>query len=235
MNFIFKQEIIDYTFLDTKKEKTVLFLHGWGGDKNSFLSSFNLLSAKYNLLSVTMPTISPTREAWTLMDYTDLILSILKTHNIKSVYLVCHSFGFRVASVLKEFFKIEKIVVTAGAGIRKISPYKKIENENNILLLQQKKFKYLYEKIASGEFKNLSKFNKMTFKNIVNTNTKNLIKFSCPMLLFWGKKDIATKYKFAKFIKRKNNAKLIAVNSDHFAYLKENALFNNAMVEFLCQ
>ena len=172
MNFIFKQEIIDYTFLDTKKEKTVLFLHGWGGDKNSFLSSFNLLSAKYNLLSVTMPTISPTREAWTLMDCTDLILSILKTHNIKSVYLVCHSFGFRVASVLKEFFKIEKIVVTAGAGIRKISPYKKIENENNILLLQQKKFKYLYEKIASGEFKNLSKFNKMTFKNIVNTTQK---------------------------------------------------------------
>ncbi len=235
MNFIFKQEIIDYDLTFSKKKKTILFLHGWGGNKNSFLPSIKILSSNFNLLTLTMPTIAPTIESWTLMDYTKLIISILKIHDIKSVIIICHSFGFRVASILKEFVTIEKIVVTAGAGIKKINQYKKIENENNIILLRQNRFKYLYELVASEEYKNLTDTNKITFKNIVNTNTKNFIKFSCPMLLFWGKFDSATKYKFAKYIKKKNNAKLISVNSDHFAYLKECALFNNAVIEFLCQ
>ncbi len=232
---MFKQEIIDYDFCSTGKDKTILFLHGWGGDKNSFISSFKILKSKYNLLSITLPTISATKEVWNLMDYTNLVLNILKIHNKNSVIIICHSFGFRVSCILKEFINIEKIVVTAGAGIKKINIFKQIENENNIILLRQRKYNYLYDKIASTEFKELCAKNKQTFKNIVNTNTKNMIKFPCPMLIFWGKKDNATKYKFAKMIMKKNNAKLITTNSDHFAYLKENALFNNAIIEFLCQ
>ena len=235
MNFIFKQEIINYDFCFNQKKNTILFLHGWGGNKDSFLSSQKLLTNNFNLLNVTMPTVQPTNETWTLMDYTKLIMNILKMHNIKSIIIICHSFGFRVASILKEFVTIDKIVVTAGAGIKKINLYKKIENENNSLLLKQNKFKYLYDKIVSSEYKNLNDTNKTTFKNIVNTNTKNFIKFTCPMLLFWGKRDKATKYKFAKYIQRKNKAKLISVNSDHFAYSNESALFNNSIIEFLCQ
>ena len=235
MNYIFKQEIIDYNFIRNHSTDTILFLHGWGGNKDSFFSTFKLLSTKYNLISITMPTISPTREVWNLMDYVQLVRNILSIYNIKNIIIICHSFGFRIACILKEFITINKIIVTAGAGIKQINIIKKIENENNLILLKYKKFEYLYSKIASDEFKNLSNVNKLSFKNIVNTNTKNMISFKCPMLLFWGKKDTATKYKFAKMIKKKNKAKLISLNSDHFAYLKENAFFNNSILEFLCQ
>ncbi len=234
MNYIFKQEIIDYEFLPNSNKQTILFLHGWGGNKNSFLTTLKLLSAKYSIISLTMPTTSTTNEVWNLMDYTNLILNVLKLHDINSIIVICHSFGFRVACILKEFFYIHKIVVTAGAGIKTYNLYKKIENENNVILLKHNKFKYLYKKVASDEFISLSDTNKKSFKNIVNTNTKKMIMFDCPMLLFWGKKDSATKYNFAKKIKRKNNAKLITTKSDHFAYLNENALFNNAIIEFLC-
>ena len=36
MNFLFKNEIIDYEFTKHKDSETVLFLHGWGGNKFSF-------------------------------------------------------------------------------------------------------------------------------------------------------------------------------------------------------
>ena len=177
MNYIFKQEIIDYNFIRNHSTDTILFLHGWGGNKDSFFSTFKLLSTKYNLISITMPTISPTREVWNLMDYVQLVRNILSIHDIKNIIIICHSFGFRIACILKEFITINKIIVTAGAGIKQVNIIKKIENENNLILLKHKKFEYLYSKIASDEFKNLSIVNKLSFKNIVNTNTKNMISF----------------------------------------------------------
>ncbi len=233
MNFIFHSEIIDYKFINTGRNKTILFLHGWGGNKNSFLSTINLLKSKFNILTLTMPTTKNTKTIWRLNDYRDLILNILSTNSIKSVIIICHSFGFRVACRLNGLINIEKIIVTGGAGLRQKNVFRRIENNNNIILLKQKRFRYLYDKIASVDYKNLSKINKLSFKEIINFNCKNLIKFSCPMFLFWGQFDHSTPLWMAKEIKRKNNAKLFVTKSDHFAYLNKGALFNNLIKEFV--
>ena len=42
MNFLFKQEIIDYEYY-WSSDTVILFLHGWGGDKHSFASTINLI------------------------------------------------------------------------------------------------------------------------------------------------------------------------------------------------
>ena len=96
MNFLFKGELIDYYFFDFNKNnnETIVFLHGWGGNKNSFKSTINLLKHKFNILAVTMPTIANTAVAWSLVDYANLILALCKLHDINSIYVVCHSFGF---------------------------------------------------------------------------------------------------------------------------------------------
>ncbi len=234
MNFIYKSEIIDYTFNKSGKgSDTILFLHGWGGDKNSFYKLINLLQAKFNILTITLPTITPTINSWDMDDYINIIESILKVYSIDEVIIVCHSFGFRLAPLLKKFVKIKKIVVTGGAGIKTNCKYRLIENRNNAILLKNEKFKYLYNLVASSDYKNLTATNKITFKNMVNFNTIKFIKFDCPMLLFWGTKDKETPIKFAKIIKRKNNAKLIKTDSDHFAYIKKEALFLNHVNQFL--
>lgn len=231
MKFLFKGEIINYDFC-FGKEKSVLFLHGWGADKNAFASTINLLKNKFNILTLTMPTIKETSFVWSLQDYANLVLNLLKLHNIKQVYIICHSFGFRVASLIGKSFKIEKIVVTGGAGLKLNNIFKELEQNNKKIFLN--KWKFLYSSIASEDYKNLSKINKQTFKNIVNLNTKNLICFTCPMLLFWGNKDKETPPAFAKIINRHNNCKLIITKGAHFSYLKNNALFNNEVIEFLC-
>lgn len=233
MQFLFKSEVIDYTYINNHNNSTILFLHGWGGDKNSFTSSINLLKSKYNILSLTMPTISPTCTLWTMQDYLTLIDLITTTLNIKNLIIICHSFGFRIASLMNGKFNIEKLIVTGGAGLKKIRFFKKITKNNDFLLLKQSKFNFLYKKLASSDYIALSPINKQTFKNIVNLNTKNLIKFSCPLLLFWGSRDDDTPLSMANIIKKQNNATLITTNSNHFAYIQDNDYFNHCIMEFL--
>lgn len=231
MNFIFKEEIIDYDFTASKTHSTILFLHGWGGNKLSFLSTINLLKNKHNILTITMPTNQPTKQVWTMQNYADLILNILTLHSIKNLTIICHSFGFRIALLLNRKICIKKLIVTGGAGIKKESAISRINLRRNLLNIKQNK--NFYFTIASKDYLELSHLNKKTFKNVVNLNLKNYIFFNCPILLFWGKKDTATKLWIAKLLNKKNNSKLIITNSDHFAYLKLNAEFNNAVINFL--
>lgn len=239
MNFLFKGELIDYDFLEINENnketnrETIVFLHGWGGNKSSFKSTINLLKHKFNILAVTMPTIADMAVAWNLVDYANLVLALCKLHGINSIYIVCHSFGFRVANLLKPQIEIKKIVVTGGAGLKKFSILKKLETNNNKILLMQARFKYLFNSIASDDYKALSPTNKKTFSAVVGVAFNKFCAFSCPMLLFWGKRDKETKIWIANKLKRENDAKLIVTNCDHFAYLKENARFNNEVLNFL--
>ena len=60
MNILFKSEVIDYNFYNNKKHATVIFLHGWGGNKNSFFNTIKLLKSKFNILTITIPTVDET-------------------------------------------------------------------------------------------------------------------------------------------------------------------------------
>lgn len=236
MQMLFKNEVIDYSFFNNQKGDTILFLHGWGGDKFSFSKTINLLKSKYNILTITMPTTTPTISVWDMFDYVELIKQILTIHSVKSTHIICHSFGFRVALILKENIQIKSIVVTGGAGVKinkKFNFLDKINKNSTKISLKTCKIKNFFEKVASKDYLALSQINRQTFKNIVNFDLKFLTKFSCPMLLFWGGHDTATPVAIAKKISRENNSKLLIVKSDHFAYLKENSLFNHAVMDFL--
>lgn len=234
MNYLFKNEVIDYDFSFSKNNtETILFLHGWGGNKFSFQQTINLLKSHYNILTLTMPNIQPTTITWNLFDFAKLVETLLQIHNINNVIVICHSFGFRVAMLLNKKIKIKKIVVTGGAGLKKENIFQKIIKNNNKIILKNKNFNFLYEKIASNDYISLSPINKITFKNIVNLNLKFATKFNCPMLLFWGTKDTSTKPWIAKHLKSQNNATFITTNSDHFAYLKESSKFNHLVLSFL--
>lgn len=233
MYYLFKNEIIDYDFFNNNKKDTILFLHGWGGNKFSFASTINLLKYKYNILTLTMPTTQNTTTSFDMFDYVKMVSNLLSLYSLNNIIVVCHSFGFRVAMLLKKFFYIKKIIVTGGAGFKKQSYIKKFDIQNNKILLKQKRFKHLYNTIASDDYIKLSTTNKTTFKNVVNLDLRFAKKFNCPMLLFWGKHDKETKLWIAKQLKKCNNTKLVITNSDHFAYINENAKFNNEVLKFL--
>ena len=231
MNFIYKEEIVNYDYFRNNNKETVVFLHGWGGNKLSFNSTLNLLKISYNILTITIPTISSTKQVWNMHNYCDFVLHILNLHNIKNPVIICHSFGFRIALLLNQYICIKKLIITGGAGIKKNNAFLRIKQRRNLLNLQQNK--NLFLKIASQDYVALSNTNRQSFKNIINLNLRNFVRFKCPILLFWGKQDLDTPIWIAKTIASINNAKLVITNSDHFAYLKLGAFFNNSVLKFL--
>lgn len=233
MNFIFHGEIINYDFFNTNSSDTILFLHGWGGNKFSFASSINLLKSKYNILTLTLPTTSPTKLVWNMFDYSDLILNLLKNLNIKNLIIVCHSFGFRIATILKNKLTIKKLIITGGAGPKKENFFKKIDKNNTILLSKRRNFNKNYKIFQNLDYASLSLTNKKSFQNIVNFNTIKMLKFSCPLLLFWGRKDKSTPIWIGKKLKKFNDAVLINSPFSHFSYLDDNDNFNHKILEFL--
>ena len=61
MKFLYHGYIIEYEFENNNFEKTILFLHGWRGNLNSFqflkkkLSGYNFLSVSYKLSKRFLP------------------------------------------------------------------------------------------------------------------------------------------------------------------------------------
>ena len=233
MFYIFKNEVVDYNFINSKQTDTILFLHGWGGNKFSFQQTINLVKSKFNILTITMPTINTTTSIWNLFDYLTLIENLLQLHSILNPIVICHSFGFRIAMLLSKKIKIKKIIVTGGAGPKKDDIFRKIIKNHNKIMLNHIKFKNFYKKIASRDYLSLSNNNRETFKNIVNLNLKFAIKLNCPTLLFWGKKDKETPMWIAKLLQQKNDLKLIKTKGDHFTYLSDIAQFNHEVLIFL--
>lgn len=237
MKFCYKGFLIDYDYVFNFHKENIIFLHGWGGDKKSFEFMYNLLTNKFNILSISFPPYftkkiqSPI--SLDMNDYLEIIIRILSLLNIKELNIICHSFGFRLALILSSTdIKIKSIIITGGAGINlRHGIFNKIRYNKKLIDNKLKIAKG--EKLEESDYTVLDNIDKKTFKNIVNFNSTNYLRFDCPTLIFWGKLDSATPLKIGRYINKKiKNSKLIIVNSDHFAYLNYLNLFETHCLKF---
>lgn len=236
MTFLYKTYPVDYDYICKSGSPTILFLHGWGGDKNSFSQAKKFFSFQYSILSISLPPYGDSCVPLTMQDYCNIAFNILNLLNISNVIIVCHSFGMRVALMLTVTqIHIDKIIITGGAGIIfKKNFIKKLSFQHNLILM--KKHPKLSYKFSSPDYKNLSYIDKQTFKNIVNKNLANYIKnLNCPIMLFWGKKDKDTPIKIIKIFKKyhQNLHIKIFANGTHFCYLEYAQNFIDECQNFL--
>ncbi len=242
MTFLYKTYIVEYEYIFTNKPKTLLLLHGWGGNKDSFACVKKVLRSNFNLLSISLPPNNlylPNAECsiipLTMYDYKQIVLNLLSLLNISAIYIICHSFGLRVSLMLATQIKIEKIVVTGGAGI-KLKPnfFKKTTNNFRSIFLNQNP--EYFKKFASKDYLPLSSIDRQTFKNIVNKDLRKYIKqLTCSAFLFWGNRDTATPMKMFKIFKhlKPDIEYKIIKNGNHFCYLTHNQLFIDYCDKFL--
>lgn len=242
MTFLYKTYEVEYEYLFGNHAKTLLLLHGWGGNKDSFAKIKKVFKSSYNILSISLPPLSlyqiKTNSTIPLdmYDYKNIVLNILKILNLNSVIIICHSFGFRISLMLTTSnIDIEKIIITGGAGIRlKPNFFKKLNNQFKSIWL--KSHHEDFSRIASSEYVTLSNIDRQTFKNVVNKDlTQHIKSLSCPAFLFWGTHDTATPIKMFKIIK---NLKLdikykIIKRGTHFCYLEYSELFIDCCDKFL--
>lgn len=211
----------------------LVFLHGWGSDKNAFLWLKSFFQ-DFSLIFVDFPGFGESQEpdrVYNLNDYVKELKNILNGFDIENLILVGHSFGGRVAIkfsfLYQNDYKKFKLCLIDSAGIlprRNLSYYLKVYKYKRIKKKAEKneKYKMRLNEFGSPDYKKLSPIMKKTFVKIVNEDlsfcAKNIVSET---IIIWGKKDKETKIYMAKKLhKYINNSELyIFKNAGHFSYL----------------
>jgi len=222
-------------------KRYIVFLHGWGADKNSFLWVKNYFQ-DYSLLFVDFPGFGESSIPdgnYRLVDYVDELKFLLDEFEIDELVLVGHSFGGRVAIkfcfLYQDDYQKIKLCLIDSAGIKprrglkyyiKVKTYKRYKKK----ALFSDKYKTKLEKFGSNDYKNLPAEMRRIFVNVVNEDLTSCAKFiKCKTLIIWGDHDFET----PKYMARKLNKLIVKSNlcfisnAGHFSFLdnKQEFLF----------
>lgn len=225
-------------------EKTILFLHGWGGNKDSFDNLISSLKYNYRIIKVDLFGFGGSGFPNHLEDIYEYALELylkLNEINLNDFSIVAHSFGGRLALILASFFdiKINSLILIGCAGIKprknlktslKICTYKLTKQLYNLKLIRTD-----LSKFGSEDFKNLSYEKRRFFIRVVNEDLKWLLKnIGQKTLIINGKNDTSTPVYMAKILHKniENSTLLILHSTGHFCFfdypfLIVECIFNN--------
>lgn len=228
---------ISYIQKNIDKEKTILFLHGWGSNKEIMHNAFANYMGEFRQIYVDMPGFgaSANESVLTTTDYAGIMRAFLEVLGVEANIAVGHSFGGKVATLLEP----KCLVLLSSAGILvpkplsvrlKIGLFKMLKPFGGIGALR--KF------FIADDAKMMNQAMYETFKNVVNEEfEENFNKLgSQKVLLFWGESDSATPLWTAKKIANiiGARAKLYSLEGDHFFFLK-HAKFISEIISKECK
>ena len=221
----------------------IVFLHGWGANKNSFIWLKDNFSDK-SLIFVDFPGFGDSPEPenpYYVSDYVKILKEILDNYEIKCLILVGHSFGGRVAIKFSFLYQNEyekfKVCLVDSAGILPKRGIKFYYNYHKFKFY--KKFFPNSKKIknfGSSDYRKLSNIMKQTFIRIVNEDLSFYAKhINAKTLIIWGKKDKETKLYMAKKLKKliKNSKLVVFKDAGHFSYLDKPLDFTLLLDSFI--
>lgn len=208
--------------------KTILFLHGWGGNQNSFAHIKKHFESHFRCIFINFDC-NPDKVR-TLYDYVSQVEEVIKLENVEKCYIIAHSFGARIAVLLATLNPnlVEKMVLTGAAGLKprfRLSVWLKIK-----IYKFKKRFLKAHQNIKSGspDYRNLSQSGKITFQNIIHRNLATEIReLEVPTLLIFGKKDKSTPLYMAKLWTKlqKSSTLIMYKQSGHFCFIDNPARF----------
>ena len=240
-------EIYYETYGNSKK--TILILPGWGNTRETFLNIINRLKDKYKIYIIDYPFFGnsplPNKEL-TIYDYSELIYHFIKHNHINNPIIIAHSFGGRIASIISNKIKVNKLILIDVAGIKrfnlklfiKTKVYKLLKLLTYLLpsCIQVNIRNKLLLKFSSTDYLNIPSIMKNTFKNIIKEDLRKYYKtISSETLIIWGEKDLDTPLKDALYLNKiiKNSGLIIYKNSSHFSYLDNSYLTNKVLEKYL--
>lgn len=228
------------------RNNTVLLLHGWGGSLNSFRAiEKNLIESGFSTINLDFPGFGgsePPKENFDIFSYCQIVYELILNERLKSVSIIAHSFGGRVAILLSALHPeiVKKLILVDSAGIK---PKKKFTTKIKVGWFKTLKFlknkgiiKTDLNKFGSQDYKALPNSVKPVFIRVINQDlTSYLSKIKCPTLLVWGEDDKDTPLYFAKKMKKliPDSAIIIFKGAGHFSYLQNHLRFERIVKNFL--
>ena len=236
----------DINYIDEGKGEAVLLLHGWGANLKSFIALTNMLKTKYRVLALDYPGFgesSPLKESFSIDNYADIVVSFLRSLDIKKNILVGHSYGGRIILKLNNRvelpFTIEKNVLIDAAGLKdhkdlktlaKIYTFKTLKMLSHLAPIDEGRKKELEKelkrKFGSSDYGKASKVMQETLVKSVNEDLTNCLKGMRETLIIWGDNDTVTPMWMAKKMEEEiENSGLVVLHGGHFSYLDDPITF----------
>jgi pimeloyl-ACP methyl ester carboxylesterase len=228
---------------------SVVLLHGWGGEANSFRPVFDWLSRFYQVYALDLPgfglsEIPPT--AWDASDYAKFLSAFFQKLNINKAHLIGHSYGGRISIVMaaEEPEKIDKLILVDSAGIipsRTTKYYIRISLAKIGRLMRccgtlgNKLADNITQRVGSKDYREAGPM-RATMVKSVNQNLRPLLpKIQASTLLIWGENDTDTPLSFGEIMEEEiPDARLIVLkDAGHFSYLDQLPQFCEIVTNFL--
>jgi pimeloyl-ACP methyl ester carboxylesterase len=212
---------INYEINNNKADQWIVFLHGWGSNKQIMKQAFGTYLSSLNHLYIDMPGFgkSDNNYVLTTIDYANIMKIFLEKLelNPNEVLIAGHSFGGKVATALMP----KLLVLLSSAGILEPKPLKvrlkiKMAKFLRVLGLGQ-----LGKIFRSKDVENMDANMYETFKNVVDEDFSEYFQgYYKEALIFWGAKDTATSLnsgkKIASYIQ---NNKFYTYDGDHYFFI----------------
>jgi pimeloyl-ACP methyl ester carboxylesterase len=215
---------INYDIVNMDRSEPIVFLHGWGSNKEIMKQAFSSRLKGLKHIYIDMPGFGKSENNYVLttIDYANIIKIFLENLNIKpnDVLIAGHSFGGKVATTLMP----KCLILLSSAGIVEEKPLKVKIKIALAKFFNSLGLNNITRVFRSKDVENMDQTMYETFKNVVDEDFSDYFKgFYKKALVFWGKEDTATSLKsgetIASYIK---NSYFKAYEGDHYFFMKNS-------------
>ena len=210
---------ISYETVNPANKDVVLFLHGWGANKEIMKKAFGMYFKDFRHVYVDMPGFgaSSMHGALATKDYAKIMKTFLDELGANPKIIFGHSFGGKVATLLNP----EYLALLSSAGIVAKKPLWVRFKIALFKFLKLFGLGFLYKFFATKDVKGMSKTMYETLKNVVDEDfSSKFADFGGKAFIFWGEEDKATPLKSGERVSRLiKNSEFHALKGDHFFFL----------------
>ncbi len=214
--------------------EVVLFLHGWGGDLNSFKGAYSAACDwGVTCVNFAFPKVVPSD--WGVYEYAACVRDFLLENDIEKPIIVGHSFGGRVALILAAQGIAGKIMLVDSAGLK---PKLGLKKRIRIARYHRRvKCGKSLDGYGSKDYNSIDPSMRGVFVRIVNTHLDGLLPYvKCDTLVFWGRRDRDTPMYMAKRLcKGITKSRLVVTNGGHYSYVDAHYLFLQQLKNFVLE
>jgi pimeloyl-ACP methyl ester carboxylesterase len=209
---------ISYEIVNPSSKKDIIFLHGWGSNKDIMKNVFSPYLKDFRHIYIDLPGFGKSLNSYVLTtnDYVKIVDEFLNLIISSKDIIAGHSYGGKVATLLNP----KNLVLLSSAGILEEKSF-----DVKLKIFFAKVFNALGLRAVTKRFRSkdvntMSENMYATFKNVVNEDfSSHFSNFSNNALIFWGEKDSATSLESGKKIKSliKKSA-FTSYDGDHYFF-----------------
>jgi pimeloyl-ACP methyl ester carboxylesterase len=233
-----------YYILSAKSDlPDMVFLHGWGGESQTWSAIYSQIKGKYNSYFLDLPGFGKSEKPqspYDLDEYARFIYDWMLKLGLKKVILVGHSFGGSIAALVAGKYpgQVDKLILVDSAGIRRNSILKEFKKTVARIVkpiftphFMQPLRKIVYLQMGAEDYLTLPAMQDIYKKIITQDITLKLHLIKQPTFIIWGGDDKVTPINDAEvFHKSICNSKLKVIpHAGHLVFLDQPQAFIEAL------